>query len=169
MVVDLAEFLRVQPELAGHLHVGCRQPVPALRVGPRLPLVRSGLLLRHVRPLRSGPRPGQPWISRPCWAGRREVAPTGSVPPWMRLLYQPRTMRARSPLRGLRLPRRMALIAFSTIRWEPQTRICGVLPTDRGPGYGPAGLPKQWARGRLGDPRGGQLWGEFGGIRRGRS
>jgi hypothetical protein len=53
IIIDLAEFLRVQPELSGHLHLGRRQPVTALRLRPRLLRHGGGLRLRHPTAFRT--------------------------------------------------------------------------------------------------------------------
>ncbi len=54
MVGELAELPRVQPELAGHLHVGVRQVVPLARLDPLLNSRRKGI---HVLPQRRSAQP----------------------------------------------------------------------------------------------------------------
>src|SRR6266545_1349419 len=84
MVVDLAEFVRVQPGLAGHPHVRGRQPVAAVRVGPRL-LPSRDRLLRYVRPAWCPPprrvRSGPAGMPRPLLFGQAtaEVAAGAGV------------------------------------------------------------------------------------------
>src|SRR6266545_5237331 len=140
MVVDLAEFLRVQPELAGHPHVRRRQPVPALRVGPRL-LPSRDRLLRHVRPAWCPPprrvRSGPAGMPRPLLFGQAtaEVAAGQASSPWMWPSYQPCTAACKIADSGVASPEFMALIAFSTISLSTADSRSG----NGGDGIGPCG------------------------------
>ena len=88
VVVQRAELGRVQPKLAGHLHVGVGEPVPCSCVDPSLPPRWENLRLCHIsRPsdgtprsiacrlapasARGDPAPGSPAGTRPAGKWRR--------------------------------------------------------------------------------------------------